>query len=147
MSWDDPDPIEEGGAGAPTLPENRVVASGLALLLGIGSILMGYFPLSHFAFIVYHYVFVHDPRAPTGGSWRSLLFGVTSPWLVAGFLGWLAVSWALGYAGWRIARAQRRPGRVDSLASAAARFSALGLAGCGVNLAILAGMLAYRWTR
>jgi hypothetical protein len=145
MSWDDIP--EDGAIVARPIDAGRGIAAGLALLMGVGSILMSFLPFSHFAFIVLYFAFINDPRAPTGNSWRTFLFGVTSPWIVTGFLGWLTVAWGLGYAGYRIARARREPGRPSSPASAAARFSALGLIGCGLDVAILAGMLAYRWTR
>ena len=145
MSWDDIS--EEGATVARPIAAGRGIAAGLALLMGVGSILMSFLPFSHFAFIVLYFAFINDPRAPTGNSWRTFLFGVTSPWIVTGFLAWLTVAWALGYAGYRIAKARREPGRSSSLASAAARFSALGLIGCGIDLAILTGMLVYRLNR
>jgi hypothetical protein len=145
MSWDDIP--EEGSTGVRPMTDVRGVVAGFALLMGIGSILMSFFPIAHFSFIVYHYAFIHDPRAPQGGSWVSLLFYVTKPWPLTIALGWLTVAWCLGYAGYRIAMARREPGRLASLASAAVRFSAWGLVGCGLDVAIIAGMLAYRLNR
>ena len=147
MSWDEAGSLEGRPVGAATTPAGGRVATGLSLLLGTGSILMGYFLAAHFLFLVSYYVFIHDPRAPMGWSWKTMLFHLTHPWWVAGLLWWVGIAWALGYVGRRIVRTRRAPGRRDSLASAAARLCALGLIGCGLDLAILAGALAYRWGR
>ena len=146
MSWDDPGPIGGDSVEAGPRP-GGVVPSGLALPMGIASILMSYVLVAHFAYIVHHFVFYYPHNAPNGDSWRSVAFGVTSPWFLTGLLGWLTVAWCLGYAGYRIAQERRSPGRPSSLAATAARFSLWGLVGCGLDLAILLGMLAYRWTR
>jgi hypothetical protein len=125
----------------------RLVASGFALLMGIGSILMSFILVMHFAYLVLHFAYLRDPGGLQGPSWRVLLFQATGAWGMAFFTAWLGLASGLGYVGLRLARRGREPGRPASLAASAARFSAWGLAGCGLDLALLAGMLAYRWTR
>jgi hypothetical protein len=62
-------------------------------------------------------------------------------------IGWVVIAWCLGYAGYRLGRARLEPDRPTSLAATAVRFSTWGLVGCGLDVAILAGMLTYRLNR
>jgi hypothetical protein len=125
----------------------RTVASVVALLMGIGSILMSFLLSGNFAFGVIYFNGMWDPNGSMGPSWRVLLFQLTSRGWVAFLLGWIGIAWGLGYAGHRLTRARMEPGRRASIAATAARFSAWGLAGVALDLALLAGMLVYRWTR
>ena len=120
---------------------------GLALLMGIGSILMGFLIAGNFGFGVVYYVWLDDRSGMMGSSWRTVVFQLTKPWPMTALIAWVTVAWMLGYAGYRLGKAGREPARRASLAATAARFSAWGLAGCGLDAAILAGLLVYRWDR
>ena len=145
MSW--ADPAEGSLAGAQPMITRRRVVTGLALLMGIGSILMSFLILGNFAFGVVYYNWMWDRSGSMGPSWRTTLFQLTSPWWITFLLWWVGIAGCLGYSGYRLARARLEPDRRASLASTAARFSNWGLAGCVLDLVVLAGMMVYRWTR
>jgi hypothetical protein len=142
MSW--VDPAEGVSTGAPPMTAGRRVVSGLALLMEIGSILMGFLFLGNFAFGVIYFTWMWSPGQ--GPSWRTLLFQLSGPWWITFLLCWVGMAWGLGYSGFRLARARLEPDRRASIASTAARFSSWGHVGVGLDLALIAGLLVYRWT-
>jgi hypothetical protein len=145
MSWDDPTGVAPTEV-RPAIPK-RPVLSGLALLMGIGSILMSFLILGNFAFGVVYFNWMWDRNGRMGPSWRTILFQLAGPGWLTFLIAWVGLAAGLGYGGYRLVRASRVPDRRASLAASATRFSIWGLVGCGLDVALFAWMLAWRWTR
>jgi hypothetical protein len=128
----------------PVLSRNYAVVLA-SLLLGLMSVLMGFWMLGYFG-VAFTHLLTADPNSLGGRSWRVFVFEVTRSEPLAVMVGWLGLAAAAGGFGYGLVRHAHRDTRA-SLSASAIRLSLCGLLGVALGSLLLVGMLGYRLYR
>jgi hypothetical protein len=123
------------------MPRTRCISS---LLLGIASVILGFWMLGFFALASTISRFPQFTRY-TGQSWRGFAFVITGPGQIEYVLGCLGLAATLGGLGLWLVRAEPKDGRSTSLRASAGRFCLGGVVGSALDAIVLALLFADRW--
>jgi hypothetical protein len=119
------------------------VRAGVALLSGLGSVLLSYGILGYFGLVIVHYI-VLDYSKDMAQTGRSLAFELTQPSTLAFLLVWIGMAAAAGGLGCWLVRPGRSPAS-GAMTAAAAWFAQTGLQGAAIDALLVALLLGYRW--